>query len=350
MNDMAKVITLAQIAELTGGSVVGDPEIKISSISDPRRPKDGAISPLWEKKLEKFAAGCPVLFTKKGWVKEGQSGVELDEPRAGLIALLKFFDEAPERERIVSERALVDKDATLGENVAVGAGSVIKAGASVGDGTVIMENVFIDCGVTIGKNCVIEPGAVVFHHSVLGDGCVLHANAVVGCDGFGFLPDPKAGMVKIPQIGIARLDDGVEIGAFSSVDRATLGETYIGKCTKIDSHVKIGHNCQIGAYTIIVAQSGIAGSSHIGNRVIMAAQSGTANHASVGDGCTVGGRGGVTADVPAGSIVSGFPAQDHRKELRLQAAVRQLPEMASSVKELGRRMAALEKRLEDENA
>ena len=99
MNDMAKVITLAQIAELTGGSVVGDPEIKISSISDPRRPKDGAISPLWEKKLEKFAAGCPVLFTKKGWVKEGQSGVELEEPRAGLIALLKFFDEAPERER-----------------------------------------------------------------------------------------------------------------------------------------------------------------------------------------------------------------------------------------------------------
>ena len=169
-------------------------------------------------------------------------------------------------------------------------------------------------------------------------------------DGFGFLPDPKAGMVKIPQIGIARLDDGVEIGAFSSVDRATFGETYIGKCTKIDSHVKIGHNCQIGAYTIIVAQSGIAGSSHIGNRVIMAAQSGTANHASVGDGCTVGGRGGVTADVPAGSIVSGFPAQDHRKELRLQAAVRQLPEMASSVKELGKRMAALEKRLEDENA
>lgn len=350
MNDMAKVITLAQIAELTGGSVVGDPEIKISSISDPRRPKEGAISPLWEKKLEKFAAGCPVLFTKKGWVKEGQSGVELDEPRAGLIALLKFFDEAQERERTVSERALVDKDATLGENVAVGAGSVIKAGASVGDGSVIMENVFIDCGVTIGKNCVIEPGAVVFHHSVLGDGCVLHANAVVGCDGFGFLPDPKAGMVKIPQIGIARLDDGVEIGAFSSVDRATFGETYIGKCTKIDSHVKIGHNCQIGAYTIIVAQSGIAGSSHIGNRVIMAAQSGTANHASVGDGCTVGGRGGVTADVPAGSIVSGFPAQDHRKELRLQAAVRQLPEMASSVKELGKRMAALEKRLEDENA
>lgn len=347
---MAKVITLAQIAELTGGRVVGDPKIQISSISDPRRPKDGAISPLWEKKLEKFASGCPVLFTKKGWVKEGQSGVELDEPRTGLIALLKFFDEAPERERAVSELALVDKDASLGVNVAVGAGSVIKAGASVGDGTVIMENVFIDCGVTIGKNCVIEPGAVVFHHSVLGDGCVLHANAVIGCDGFGFLPDPKAGMVKIPQIGIARLDDGVEIGAFSSVDRATFGETYIGKCTKIDSHVKIGHNCQIGAYTIIVAQSGIAGSSHIGNRVIMAAQSGTANHASVGDGCTVGGRGGVTADIPAGSIVSGFPAQDHRKELRLQAAIRQLPEISSSVKDFGKRISALEKRLGDENA
>lgn len=347
---MAKVITLAQIAEITGGCVVGDPEIKISSISDPRKPQEGAISPLWEKKLEKFASDCPVLFTKKGWVKEGQSGVELDEPRAGLIALLKFFDEAPERERVISERALVDKNVSLGANVAVGAGSVIKAGVSVGEGTVIMENVFIDCDVTIGRNCVIEPGAVVFHHSVLGDGCVLHANAVIGCDGFGFLPDPKAGMVKIPQIGIARLDDGAEIGAFSSVDRATFGETYIGKCTKIDSHVKIGHNCHVGAYTIIVAQSGIAGSSRIGNGVIMAAQSGTANHASVGDGCTVGGRGGVTADVPAGSTVSGFPAQDHRKELRLQAAIRQLPEISSSVKDFGKRIAALEKRFEDENA
>ena len=205
---MSKVITLAQIAGLTGGSVVGDPEIRISSISDPRKPKEGAISPLWEKKLEKFAAGCPVLFTKKGWVREGQSGVELDDPRVGLIALLHFFDEAPERVREISERAVVDEGASLGENVAVGAGSVIQAGASVGDGTVIMENVFIDCGVTIGKNCVIEPGAVVFHHSVLGDRCVLHANTVVGCDGFGFVPDPKAGMVKIPQIGIAHLDDG----------------------------------------------------------------------------------------------------------------------------------------------
>ncbi len=213
-----------------------------------------------------------------------------------------------------------------------------------------MEYVFIDFGAVIGKNCVIEPGAVVFHHSVLGDGCVIHANAVIGCDGFGFLPDPKAGMAKIPQIGTAHLDDGVEIGAFSSVDRATFGETYIGKCTKIDSHVKIGHNCRIGAYTIIVAQSGIAGSSHVGDRVVMAAQSGAANHATIGDGCTVGGRGGVSSDIPAGSVVSGFPAQDHRKELRMQAAMRQLPEIASSMKVFAKRIEALEKGLKDEDA
>ena len=157
-------------------------------------------------------------------------------------------------------------------------------------------------------------------------------------------------MVKIPQIGIAHLDDGVEIGAFSSVDRATFGETYIGPCTKIDSHVKIGHNCWIGGYTIIVAQSGIAGSSHVGSRVIMAAQSGAANHATIGDGCTVGGRAGVSSDIPAGAVVSGFPAQDHRKELRIQAAIRQLPEISSNVRDFGKRIAALEKRFEDENA
>ncbi len=111
---MAKILTLAQIAEMTGGTVVGDPEITVSSISDPRQPKEGAGSPRWEKKLERFAAGCPVLFTKKGWIKEGRNGVELDAPRGGLIALLKFFDEAPERARVISERAEFDDGASLG--------------------------------------------------------------------------------------------------------------------------------------------------------------------------------------------------------------------------------------------
>ena len=331
---MAKVITLAQIAELTGGSVVGDPEIKISSISDPRRPKDGAISPLWEKKLEKFAAGCPVLFTKKGWVKEGQSGVELDEPRAGLIALLKFFDEAPERERTVSERALVDKDARLGENVAVGAGSVIKAGASVGDGTVIMENVFIDCGVIIGKNCVIEPGAVVFHHSVLGDGCVLHANAVVGCDGFGFLPNAEGGFDKIPQVGNVVIEDDVEIGANTCIDRAKTDSTIIRRGVKLDNLIQVGHNVEIGENTVSSAQMGIAGTSKIGRNCFLAGQVGIADHVKVGARVRIGSKTGLDKDVPDGEIRFGYPALPGMQYHRSFAVFKNLPDLAKRVAEL----------------
>lgn len=348
---MTKSITLAKIAEITGGIVKGNPEIEISSISDPGKFHPGSIAPLWEKKFVKFIVPGMVLFTKKGWIGDGGCGVELDDPRTGLIALLKYFDDSPERSSGISQDALVSPRAVIGKNVTVLAGAVIKDGATIGDGTVIMEHVFIDEGCEIGANCLFEPGTVVYHHSKIEDGCVLHANSVVGCDGFGFVPDPKAGIVKIPQIGIAHLDKGVELGVCSSIDRATFGETYIGPFTKIDSHVKVGHNCEIGSYTIIIAQSGIAGSSKLGNRVIMAAQSGTANHASVGDGCTVGGRGGVVSDIPAGSIVSGFPAQDHKKELRIQAAIRQLPELSSQLKELRKKMYALENNAnEHENA
>lgn len=327
---------------MTGGEVKGNPAIEVSSISDPRKFQPGSISPLWEKKLASSVREGTVLFTRRGWIKDGESGVELDEPRAGLIALLGCFDDAPPVTPGISDKAIVAESARLGNNIAVGAGSVIKEMAEIGDGTVIMENAVIGEHVEIGKNCIIEPGVVVYHHSKIGDDCVLHANAVIGCDGFGFLPDPKAGMIKIPQIGIVRLADGVEVGACTAVDRATFGETYIGPSTKIDSHVKIGHNCEIGAYTIIVAQSGIAGSSKIGDRVIMAAQSGMANHASVGDGCTVGGRAGVSSDIPAGSVVSGFPAQEHKKELRQQAAVRQLPEISRQLRELAKKVAVLE--------
>lgn len=332
---------------MTHGEVKGDPEIRITSICAPEKAGENSISPLWEKKFIPLVKEGTVLFTKKGWIAEGCRGVEVDDPRVALIALLQYFDETPARGTEVSELAVIAPTARLGNNVSVGAGTVIRDGVNIGDGTVIMENVVIDECSEIGGGCLIEPGTVIYHHTKIGSGCVLHANAVIGCEGFGFVPDPKAGMVKIPQIGIVRLDDGVEVGACSAIDRATFGETYIGPSTKIDSHVKIGHNCEIGGYTIVVAQSGIAGSTKIGRGVIMAAQSGASNHAAIGDGCTVGGRAGVASDIPAGSVVSGFPAQDHKKELRQQAAVRQLPEFMRHVRELAKKVERLEKTHED---
>ncbi|MCC8185415.1 UDP-3-O-(3-hydroxymyristoyl)glucosamine N-acyltransferase [Cloacibacillus porcorum] len=347
MSTIAKSITLGQIAEMTHGEVKGDPEIKVSSICAPEKAGENSISPLWEKKFVPQVKKGTVLFTKRGWINDSCAGVEVDDPRVALIALLSYFDDTPIRTTDISERAIIACSAQLGDNVSVGAGAVIRDNVKIGDNTVIMENVVIDEYTEIGSSCLIEPGTMIYHHTKIGNRCVLHANSVIGCEGFGFVPDPKAGLIKIPQIGIAHLDDGVEIGACSAVDRATFGETYIGPYAKIDSHVKIGHNCEIGGYTIVVAQSGIAGSTKIGRGVIMAAQSGASNHATIGDGCTVGGRGGVSSDIPAGSIVSGFPAQDHKKELRQQAAVRQLPDFIRSVRELAKKVERLEREHED---
>ncbi|MCF0247930.1 MAG: UDP-3-O-(3-hydroxymyristoyl)glucosamine N-acyltransferase [Synergistes sp.] len=340
---MSKSITLGEIAAMTGGEVKGDPAIVITAVAPPHKAVEGSISPLWEKKFLSDVKEGTVLFTGRGKVAEGQNGVEVDDPRVALIALLRYFDEAPVPDAAISEKAIISPTARLAANVTVAAGAVIRDSATIGEGTVILENAVIGENCEIGKECLIEPGAVIYHGTKIGNKCVLHANCVIGCDGFGFVPDPKGGMMKIPQIGITHLADGVEIGAFTSVDRATFGETYIGPCTKIDSHVKVGHNCEIGAYTILVSQCGIAGSSKIGNGVIMAARSGVANHATVGDRCTIGGNCGVFADVPPGSTYSGFPAQDHKKELRQMAIIKKLPEYIEEIKELRKKIERLEK-------
>ena len=341
-----KKLTLLEIAQITQGEAKGDVNAAVSAVCSPEKYQHGAIAPLWEKKYLPLATKEKLLFTKRGGLPEGCSGVEVDDPRTALIVLLRYFDDTPAAKPGISDRASIADSAVIGENVSIACGAVIKDDVKIGNNTVVKENAVINEGVCIGNQCLIEPGAVIYHGCVIGDRCVIHSNAAIGCEGFGFVPDPKLGMVKIPQIGIVRLEDDVEIGCSTSVDRATFGETHIGRCTKIDSHVKIGHNCDIGAYTIIVAQAGIAGSTHVGNRVIMAAQSGAANHSSIGDGCTVGGRAGVVCDIPAGTVVSGFPAQDHKKELRLQAATRQLPELAKKLRELAK---AIEKQGEVNN-
>jgi UDP-3-O-[3-hydroxymyristoyl] glucosamine N-acyltransferase len=195
--------------------------------------------------------------------------------------------------------------------------------------------------VSIGDNTLIEPGVVIYDRSSIGENCIIHANAVVGSDGFGYMPDPELGLLRIPQIGTAVIEDDVEIGVCSSIDRGTFGETRISKGTKIDSHVKIGHNCTIGEYCIIVAQSGIAGSTTLGKGVTMAAQSGAANHSRIGDGVIAAGRAGITGDVPPGLVVSGFPAIEHKKDLHQLVAIKQLPDLIKKVKNIEKKLDEL---------
>lgn len=343
---MATELTIAQIAEMTQGTLRGDPEYKITGISSPEKGAENTISPLWEKKFLSTLAPAAVLLTKKDWIPDGFSGIEVDDPRAALTMLLTFFEKnsaSVKKGRFSHTSAVISDGAAIGKDVYIGAGCIVED-AVIGDGTVLEANVFVGRGTSIGASCRLEPGVVVYQDVTIGNNCIIHANAVIGCDGFGFAPDREAGLIRIPQIGTVKIGDSVEIGVCSSIDRATFGETVIGRGTKIDSHVKVGHNCTIGEFCIIVSLSGVAGSSKMGSGVTLGAQTGVANHATIGDGVTVAGRGGVTTDIEAGKTVSGFPARDHKEELRERIALRRLPELSERLKELGRRISELEKK------
>lgn len=345
---MAIEITLNQIAELLNGKLIGDGSYKVSNIVRAQDFAEGTIVPLWEKKfLPQIQAGT-VLLTKTGWMPDGCSGVEVENPHDALTFLLEYIENAFKKSSPVGihNTAIIDETATLGENVYVGPGCVVGKNAKIGDNSVLTGNAWIGDGVLLGNNCLIDPGVILYHDITIGNNCILHANAIIGCDGFGFQPDAKLGIRRIPQIGTVVIGDNVEIGCETCIDRATFGETRIGNCVKIDAHVKIGHNAVIGDFSILVAKVGVAGSSTIGKGVTMAAQSGIANHATIGDGCTVAGRSGVFTDIPAGSVVSGFPARDHKEDMRIQVAIGHLPELAKEVRSLSKAVKKLEEKSE----
>lgn len=331
---MGKEITLGDIAAMVGGKVVGNPATIITSIADVEKSASNTISPFWEKKFSAKIVADMNLLSKEGWIPEGCSGVETEDPRRALVDILTFFDTHIAETPNIHKSAVISDLASIGKNVHIGPGCVVSDGASIGDNSVLVGNVWVGRGVFVGENSRLEQGVVLYDASSVGSRCIIHANAVIGCDGFGFMPDPKCGLLRIPQIGTVTVEDNVEIGACSCIDRATFGDTRISYGTKIDALVKIGHNSHLGKFCIVVSQVGIAGSSTLGSGVVMAAQSGIANHASIGDGATVGGRGGVVTDVPAGATVSGFPAQDHKHELRQITAVKHLPEALKSIREL----------------
>jgi UDP-3-O-[3-hydroxymyristoyl] glucosamine N-acyltransferase len=223
----------------------------------------------------------------------------------------------------IDPSAAVLEGAVLGARVEIGARSVINAGAVVGD----------DC--RIGSDCVVHPNVTLYARTILGDRVILHAGAVLGSDGFGFAHDGTA-PVKIPQVGNVVVEDDVEIGANSTVDRATFGSTVIGRGVKIDNLVQIGHNVVIGEGSILVAQSGISGSTKLGRGVVIAGQSGAVGHISIGDGSKVGAKTAVTHDLPAGSFVIGHPAIDAGVWKRSSTAFARLPEMLRRIRRLER--------------
>lgn len=258
-------------------------------------------------------------------------------PRAVFTRILELF--APDLDGVfppgVHPTAIVPDDADVADDAAVGPYTVIGSGVVIGPGTRLGPHVVIERGARIGARCRLYAQVTVREGCILGDEVILHPGAVIGSDGFGYHPGPE-GLVRIPQIGVVVLEDRVEIGANSCVDRATTGETRIGAGTKIDNQVQVAHNVRIGPHTAISAQTGISGSCVIGSGVTMGGQVGMADHLSLGDGVKVAAKSGLTRDVPAGGTVFGYPAVEFRRGFKQVALIQRLPEFF-------KRLARLEK-------
>ena len=233
----------------------------------------------------------------------------------------------------VHPTAVIDSSVTIPTSCHIGAHVVIEAGVTIGEGTVLLPNVYVGQEARIGAKCLIYTNVTIRERCILGNRVILHAGVVIGADGFGYKSSP-AGHEKIPQVGIVQLDDDVEVGANSTIDRARFGRTWVQAGTKIDNLVQVAHNVEVGRSCILVAQCGIAGSTHLGNGVIMAGQSGVVGHVRIGDGTIVMAQSGVSKDAMPGSVLMGMPAQDRKAFARERLLLKKLEAMEADLKAL----------------
>ena len=266
-------------------------------------------------------------------------------PRERFFSIAERFAPRPSAAGI-HPSAVVEPSAQIAEGVSIGPNAVIGANVSIGPRSVIGAGSALEHAVTIGADCIVEANVTIQHNSEIGNRCILHSGCVIGGDGFGFVWDGSSHR-KVPQLGRVVIEDEVDIGCNSCVDRATLGETRIRRGTKIDNLVQIAHNTDIGAHVILVSQSGVAGSSRLGTGTVVAGQVAISDHLEIGAGARIGGQAGVTKDVPAGATVFGTPARPMKQTLRELAALAQLPALTKTAKGWRAELVELKQRLTD---
>jgi UDP-3-O-[3-hydroxymyristoyl] glucosamine N-acyltransferase len=264
--------------------------------------------------------------------------LRVKDPYLAYTRALRIFNPEAELEPFVHPSAVIDPTARVAKRVAIGACVVIGRNAFIGDDVRIYPNVTIYDDVTIGRGSVIHSGVAIRERTVIGERVVIHNNSVIGCDGFGYAKDEEKHWLKIPQAGRVVIEDDVEIGAATTIDRASVGESRIGRGSKLDNLVQVGHSCTIGEDTLLCAQVGLAGSSHIGSRVILAGQAGVAGHLTIGDDVVLTAKSATSHDIPAGKVISGIPAFDNKDWLRSTAAFRRLGEIQRTVREIQKKI------------
>ncbi|MGH7724584.1 MAG: UDP-3-O-(3-hydroxymyristoyl)glucosamine N-acyltransferase [Candidatus Eiseniibacteriota bacterium] len=342
--------TLAELAETLGTRLIGDPTIAISGVAGVREARPGDITflvnPRYEAYLATTRASAVILAEPRADCALAQ--LVCDDPYFAFLRTVKIFrQERPRPPAGVHPTAVIGPNVKLGEGVSVGPCAVIEEGAVLGDGAVVMAHSYVGHNTQLGKDAFLYPQVVVREDCRLGDRVVVHSGTVIGADGFGYARNGDT-YYKVPQVGNVVLEDDVEIGANVCVDRATTGTTRVGRGSKIDNLVQIGHNVDIAENVIVAAMSGIAGSTRVYKDVTIGAQAGINGHIEIGEGAVVAARGGVTKSVAPGVVVSGvFPARPYSIERRIQASIAKLPQLVQRLHQLEQRLAALEDSTKD---
>ncbi len=340
--------TASQIALLINGKVEGDANTSVNSFGKIEEAKSGDLAFLSNPKYEEYVYATKasiILLSENFNLKKPITStiIRVQDAYSAFALLLAKYQEMVSQQLVgIQQPSYISNSAKLGVNCFVAAFAYLGDNVKIGNNVKIYSGVVINHNTTIGDNCILYPGVKVYSDSVIGNNVIIHAGTVIGSDGFGFAPLADGSYSKIPQLGNVVIEDDVEIGANTTVDRATMGSTVIRKGTKLDNLIQIAHNAEIGNNTVVAAQAGISGSTKIGNNVMIGGQAGFAGHITVADGSKINAQSGVSKSIKnPNTTVSGTPAFDYTASLRSQAVSRKLPDLEKRINELEKIIAEL---------
>lgn len=327
------------IAALLRGTIEGDGEVTVNNVSKIEEGKPHTLAFLANPKYEQYIYNteASVVLVNKDFVPAQPvkcTLIKVESAYDAIASLLQMYESMRPRPTGIEQPSYIDQSATIGENLYLGAFAYIGKNAKIGKNVSIYPHAYIGNGVTIGDNTTINSGVKIYHDCHVGANCIIHASTVIGADGFGFAPTADGSYKKVPQIGNVVIEDNVEIGANTCIDRATMGSTRICKGAKLDNLIQIAHNVVVGQNTVIASQTGVAGSTKIGERCVFGGQVGLAGHITVGDNVQIAAQSGIASNTKNDVILRGSPAFEFSKYQKCLAVFRKLPEMYSSLNQI----------------
>lgn len=340
--------TAEQIAAQIGGRVEGNPQAKVTTFAKIEEGVPGAISFLANPKYidHIYTTQSSVVLINNDFELAGDvkaTLIRVDNAYESIARLLAVYEQAKPKKTGISPQAYISESATVGEDVYIGPFAVIEDGAVVGRGTQIHPHAVVGERARVGEDCVIYANTTIYHDCIVGNRCILHAGSVIGADGFGFAPTAD-GYEKIAQIGIVTIEDDVEIGANTCVDRSTMGSTIVHSGVKLDNLVQIAHNVEVGSHTVMSAQVGVAGSTKIGEWCMFGGQVGIAGHAKLGDRTLAGAQAGIAGGTKGDVTIQGSPAFDAKQFMRSSVVFKYLPDMKKTLDQLAKEVEQLKQK------